>query len=173
MIMPSLAVRTHALRAGGIEDKYLYRAKTAGDRGDQPGNLILITDIGDKALGDAAILTDAAADGSDQVVAGPAIDRDGKAVPRQAPRDHRPQAPRAARHQRTRPCVTAIWRSAHSARHTGPAPAPGGPIRHDPRERPRSRRRHAGAEKALREGRRRPDRPRPAPPIGQHDGHGS
>ena len=103
MIMPSLAVRTHALRAGGIEDKYLYRAKTAGDRGDQPGNLILITDIGDKALGDAAILTDAAADGSDQVVAGPAIDRDGKAVPRQAPRDHRPQAPRAARHQRDTP----------------------------------------------------------------------
>ena len=116
--MPSLAVRTHALRAGGIEDKYLYRAKTAGDRGDQPGNLILITDIGDKALGDAAILTDAAADGSDQVVAGPAVDRDGKAVPRQAPRDHRPQAPRAARHQRDTPirhCHAAIIprRSAH------------------------------------------------------------
>ena len=103
MIMPSLAVRTHALRAGGIEDKYLYRAKTAGDRGDQPGNLILITDIGDKALGDAAILTDAAADGSDQVVAGPAIDRDGKAVPRQPPRDRRPQPSRATRHQSDTP----------------------------------------------------------------------
>ena len=118
MIMPSLAVRTHALRAGGIEDKYLYRAKTAGDRGDQPGNLILITDIGDKALGDAAIVTDAAADGSDQVVTGPAVDRDGKAVPRQAPRDHRPQAPRAARHQSDTPmrhCHAAIipLRSAH------------------------------------------------------------
>ena len=78
MIMPSLAVRTHALRAGGIEDKYLYRAKTAGDRGDQPGNLILITDIGDKALGDAAILTDAAADGSDQVVAGTGVAHAGR-----------------------------------------------------------------------------------------------
>ena len=118
MIMPSLAVRTHALRAGGIEDKYLYRAKTAGDRGDQPGNLILISDIGEKALGDAAIVTDAAADGSDLLVTGPAIDRDGKAVPRQAPRDHRPQAPRAARHQSDSPmrhCHAAIipLRSAH------------------------------------------------------------
>jgi len=58
------------LRAGGIEDKRIYRAKTAGDRGDQPGNLILISDIGEKALSDAAILTDAAADGSDLLVTG-------------------------------------------------------------------------------------------------------
>ena len=57
----------------------------------RPGNLVLVGDIGAKALGGAAIVTDGAAEGSDLVVAGPAIDRDGETVTRQAPRDHRPR----------------------------------------------------------------------------------
>jgi hypothetical protein len=72
----------------------------------QPGNLVLVSDIDAKALGGAAIVTDGAAKGSDLVVAGPAIDRDGETVTtvtRQAPLDHRPQAPRAARHQSEAP----------------------------------------------------------------------
>lgn len=69
----------------------------------QPGNLVLVSDIDAKALGGAAIVTDGAAKGSDLVVAGPAIDRDGGTVTRRAPLDHRPQAPRAARHQSDAP----------------------------------------------------------------------
>jgi hypothetical protein len=109
------------------------RAKGAGDRGDQPGNLILIGDIGEKALGDAAIHTDAAADGSDLLVAGAAIDRHGKVVKGLTPRDRRPQAPRAARHQSDTPmrhCDAAIIPPA--AQHAGRAPALGGPIGHNP-----------------------------------------
>jgi hypothetical protein len=85
-----LGQRRFRLRAGGIEDQHIHRAKTAGDRGDQPGHLFLIGDIGEKARDHAALLPDAAADGGDLLVAGPAIDRDGTAVARQAPRDHRP-----------------------------------------------------------------------------------
>jgi hypothetical protein len=87
------------LRAGGVEYQHIDGAETVSDRGDQPGHLVLIGDIGEKALSGAAILTDTAADGSDVLVAGPAIYRDGGTVTGQAPRDHRPQAPRAARHQ--------------------------------------------------------------------------
>ena len=36
-------------------------------------------------------------------IAGPAIDRDGETVTRQPPRDHRPQPPRATRHQSDTP----------------------------------------------------------------------
>jgi hypothetical protein len=91
--------RGFGLRAGGVEYQHTDRAETVSDITDQPGNLVLIGDIGAKALSGAAIVTDAAADGSNLLVAGPAIDRDGNAVTGQAPRDHRPQAPRAARHQ--------------------------------------------------------------------------
>ena len=92
--------RGFGLRAGGVEDQHLDRAEAVSDRGGQPGDLVLVGHIGAEALGGPAIVTDGAAEGSDLMVAGPAIDRDGKAVTRQAPRDHRPQAPRAARHQR-------------------------------------------------------------------------
>jgi hypothetical protein len=51
---------------------------------------VLIGDISAEALGIAAIVTDGAAGGGDLFIAGPAIDRDGKAVTRQAPRDYRP-----------------------------------------------------------------------------------
>ena len=67
--------------------------------------------VGREARHLVRILDDAAADGSDQFVAGPAIDRDGKAVPRQVPRDHRPQASRAAGYQSDTParhCHAAI-----------------------------------------------------------------
>ena len=53
------------------------------------GNLVLVGDIGAKALGGAVIVTDGAAEGSNLVIAGPAIDRDGETVTRQAPRGHR------------------------------------------------------------------------------------
>jgi hypothetical protein len=46
-----------------------------------------------------AVAADDVADGGYLLVAGRAVDRDGEAVTGQAPRDHRPQAPRAAGHQ--------------------------------------------------------------------------
>jgi hypothetical protein len=95
--------RSFGLRAGGVEDQHIDRAEAVRDRGGQPGNLVLVGDIGAEALGGAAIVTDGADDGSDLLVAGPAIDRDGETVTRQPPRDHRPQAPRAARHQSDAP----------------------------------------------------------------------
>jgi hypothetical protein len=45
------------------------------------------------------VAADDVADGGYLLVAGRAVDRDGEAVTGQAPRDHRPQAPRAAGHQ--------------------------------------------------------------------------
>jgi hypothetical protein len=91
------------LRAGGVEDQHTDRAEAGGDRGDQPGDLVLVGDIGAEARRGAAIITDGAADRSYLFVAGPAIDRDGETVTCQPPRDHRPQPPRAARHQSDTP----------------------------------------------------------------------
>jgi hypothetical protein len=91
------------LRAGGVEDQHIDRAEAVSDRGGQPRNLVLVGDIGAEALGGAAIITDGAADDSYLFVTGPAIDRDSETVTRQAPRDHRPQAPRATRHQSDTP----------------------------------------------------------------------
>jgi hypothetical protein len=112
--------RGFGLRAGGVEDQHINRAETVSDRGDQPGNLVLIGDVRAKAPSGAAIVTDAAADLSYLLIAGPSIDRDGNAITGQAPRDHSPQAPRAARHQSDTPmrhCHLAIipLRSAHKA----------------------------------------------------------
>jgi hypothetical protein len=51
-------------------------------------------------------------------VAALAIDRDGEAVPGQAPRDRRAQAPRAARHQRDAPMRYRHVAIIPSAQHT-------------------------------------------------------
>ena len=118
--------RAFGLRAGGVEDQHIDRAQAVSDRGGQPGDLLLVGDIGAEALGSAAVRTDGAGDGGYVLVAGPAIDRDGETVPRQPPRDHRPQAPRAARHQRDTPLryrhVAII--SLRSAHRPTPAPRP-------------------------------------------------
>jgi hypothetical protein len=103
-----------------------------GNSCQESGNVVLIGDIGAKALSGAAIVTDPAADRSYLLVAGPAIDRDGNAVTGQAPRDHSSQAPRAARHQSDTPMrhchlVLIPFRSAHQVR----TPASGWPIRDD------------------------------------------
>jgi len=98
-----LGHRGFGLRAGGVEDQHINRAEALSDRGGQPGDLLLVGDIGAEALGGPALGPDAATEGGDLFIAGPAIDRDRKAVTGQAPRDHRPQAPRAARHQRDPP----------------------------------------------------------------------
>jgi hypothetical protein len=37
------------LRAGGVEDQHIDRAEVGGDRGDQPGDLVLVGDIGAEA----------------------------------------------------------------------------------------------------------------------------
>jgi hypothetical protein len=80
-----LGHRGFGLRAGGVEDQHIDWAEAIGDRCGQPGNLILVGDIGAEALGGAAVVTDGAADGSDLFVVGPAIDRDGETVTRQPP----------------------------------------------------------------------------------------
>jgi hypothetical protein len=94
-----LGHRGFGLGAGGVQDQDINRAEAVSDCGDQPGNLVLAGDIGAEALGCPAIVADGVADGGDQFVAGSSVDCDGKAVTRQAPRDRRPQASRAARHQ--------------------------------------------------------------------------
>ena len=81
------------MRAGGVEDQHIDRAEAVGDRGGQPGNLVLVGDIGAEARRGAAVSTDGAADHGYLFVAGPAIDRDGETVTCQPPRDHRPQPP--------------------------------------------------------------------------------
>ncbi len=68
------------LRPGGVEHEHINRAETAGDRGDQVGNLLLIGDVGAKRFSNAAAVTDAAANFAGPLVAAPAIDRDGEAV---------------------------------------------------------------------------------------------
>lgn len=70
--------------SGGTEDEYVYQARTAGDRGGQRGNLILINGSGGKAPGDAASSL-MPRPRSDLLGTGPIIDRDGKAIRRQAP----------------------------------------------------------------------------------------
>ena len=117
-----LGHRGFGLRAGGVEDQHIDRAEAAGDRGGQPGDLVLVGDIGAEARGGAAIGTDGAADRSYLFVAGPAIDRDGETVTRQPPRDHRPQPPRAARHQRDTPIRHSHTAIIPLARLTGQAP---------------------------------------------------
>jgi len=91
------------LRAGGVEDQHVDRAEAAGDRGDQPGDLVLVGDIGAEARRGAAIITDGAENRGYLFVAGPAIDRDGEPVTCQPPRDYRPQPRRAARDQSDTP----------------------------------------------------------------------
>jgi hypothetical protein len=80
------------LRTGGVEHQHIDWAEAVSDPGGQPGDLLLVGDIGAEALGGAAIVTDGATQGGYLLVIGPSVDRDGKPVPRQAPRDRRPQA---------------------------------------------------------------------------------
>jgi hypothetical protein len=94
-----LGHRGFGLRAGGVEHQHIDRAEPAGDRGDQPGDLSLIGDIGAEGLSDAAAAADAAGDLPGRPAAMPAVDRDGQAVAGQPLGDHRAQAARAARHQ--------------------------------------------------------------------------
>src|SRR5260221_12959930 len=82
-----------------VEHQQITRAETAGDRGDQLADLLLIGDIGAEGLGHGAVAADGAADLPCLPVAAPAIDRHGETVLSQTPRDDRAQAPRAARHQ--------------------------------------------------------------------------
>jgi hypothetical protein len=63
----------------------------------------LIGDVSAEGPSDATAVTDAAGDLPGRPVAAPAIDRHRQAVAGQTPRDHRAQAPRAARHQRDTP----------------------------------------------------------------------
>ena len=70
------------LRAGGVEDQHIDRAEAAGDRGGQPGDLVLVGDIGAEAP--AAALPSATDGAADQQLpvrrrARP-IDRDGETV---------------------------------------------------------------------------------------------
>src|SRR6202034_287254 len=83
--------RGFGLRAGGVQDQHIDWAEAVSDGGDQPGDLLLVGDIGAEALGDTAVITDSAAYGGYLLIAGQAIDRDGETVTRQAPRDHRPE----------------------------------------------------------------------------------
>jgi hypothetical protein len=46
--------RGFGLRAGGVEDQHIDRTDAVSDRCGQPGNLILVGDIGAEALGGAA-----------------------------------------------------------------------------------------------------------------------
>ena len=78
------------LRAGGVQYQHINRAETVSDRGGQPGHLLRIGDIGAEALGGAAVGTDGTGDSGYLIIVQPAIDGDGEAITRQAPRDHRP-----------------------------------------------------------------------------------
>jgi hypothetical protein len=54
--------RGFGLRAGGVQDQHIDRAQAFSDRGGQPGDLLLVGDIGAETLGGTAIVTDRAAD---------------------------------------------------------------------------------------------------------------
>ena len=99
---------------GSVQDQHIDGAEAVSDRGSQPGNPVLVGDIGAEALGRAAIVTDRAADGSDLFIAGPAIDRDGETATRQPPRDHRP-SPRE---------LPVTKRRAHASQPCGDDPTP-------------------------------------------------
>jgi hypothetical protein len=134
--------RGFGLGAGGVDHQHVNRAERVSYRGSQPGDLVLVGDIGAEALGGAPVVTDGAADGGYLLVAGQAIDRDRKAVTRQAPRDHRPQSPRAARHQsntsvRHRHMVIIPRRPApggYNRRPPPPCPAPDRALHRGPRD---------------------------------------
>ena len=84
----------------------------------------LIGDVSAEGPSDATAVTDAAGDLPGRPVAAPAIDRHRQAVAGQTPRDHRAQAPRAARHQRDTPL-----RHRHEAIMPTPLAAPRRPQR--------------------------------------------
>ena len=94
-----LGHRGLGLRAGGVQDQHVNWAERAGDRGDQAVYLVLVGDVGAEAPGGATVVADDPGHGRHPFVAGPAVDRDGKSVPSQAPRDRGAQAARASRHQ--------------------------------------------------------------------------
>lgn len=81
------------LRSSGVEHEHANRAELPGDRGDQLADLLLICDVGAEGIRGTAAATDTAGDLARPRIAAAAIDRDGQAVVRQPPRNHRPQAP--------------------------------------------------------------------------------
>jgi hypothetical protein len=96
------------LRAGGVQDQHIDRAEAAGDRGGQPGDLVLVGDIGAEARRGAAVSTDGAADRRYLFVAGRPLTATAKPS-RASRRAITAPSPRELPVTKaTRPCIPAI-----------------------------------------------------------------
>ena len=72
------------LGAGGVDDEHTDRAEPAGNGSHQLGALVLIGDVAEEGLGDAAIVPDPADDVAGVPVVPPAVHGDCEPVARQA-----------------------------------------------------------------------------------------
>ncbi len=87
------------MAAGRVQHQHVNRTEPGRDRGDEPGDLLLVGDVGGERLGGPPVVVDSAGHLGGLPIPVQAVDGHGQAVPGEAPRDGLTQSPRAAGHQ--------------------------------------------------------------------------